>query len=242
MSDATAVATRNENGGHALRLTPEMERMDAIARQAKALAASTIIPATYRNNPSNCLVAIDMAMRTGVPALTVMQNLHVIQGKPSWSASFLIGAVNACGRFSPLRFEVQGETAKVGWKCRVVATSLDDGEVLEGPWVTWEMAQAEGWVSKSGSKWQTMPDLMIRYRAAAFWSRLFAPEIALGLMTSEEVHDVGPSQRNRKQELAAQLDRTDSDASEVVEAEFIEDEAELAATAAGEIPGLGLEG
>ncbi len=233
MSDATAVATRPDtNGAHAVRLTPEMERMDAIARQAKALASSTIIPDSYRGSPSNCLVAIDMAMRTGVPALTVMQNLHIIQGKPSWSASFLIGAVNACGRFSPLRFEVEGETASAGWKCRAVATSLDDGEVLEGPWVTWEMAMAEGWVNKSGSKWKTMPDLMIRYRAAAFWSRLFAPEIALGLMTSEEVHDIGPTERTRKQEIAAALDSVEPG---VVEAELVDAEA-------GEIQsGLNLE-
>lgn len=238
MSDATAVATRPEqNGtGHALRLTPEMERMDAIARQAKALAASTIIPAAYRDQPSNCLVAIDMAMRTGVPALTVMQNLHIIKGRPAWSASFLIGAVNACGRFSPLRFEVQGEIAAPGWKCRVVATSLDDGEVLDGPWVTWEMAQSEGWTGRNGSKWLTMPDLMIRYRSAAFWSRLFAPEIALGLMTSEEVTEIGPSERDRREQLAAALDREEPVS---VEAEFIEDfEADEAATAAGNLPGL----
>jgi hypothetical protein len=53
-----------------------------------------------------------------------------------------------------------------------------------------KMAKAEGWVSKNGSKWQTMPELMIRYRAAAFFGRLYAPEIMMGMQTMEEVIDV----------------------------------------------------
>jgi hypothetical protein len=54
------------------------------------------------------------------------------------------------------------------------------------------MAKKEGWATKSGSKWQTMPDLMIRYRAAAFWGRLYIPELLVGIQTEEEVVDVEP--------------------------------------------------
>jgi hypothetical protein len=51
------------------------------------------------------------------------------------------------------------------------------------------MAKAEGWLTKSGSKWQTMPELMLRYRAAAFFARLYAPDITLGMATTEELRD-----------------------------------------------------
>ena len=54
------------------------------------------------------------------------------------------------------------------------------------------MAKAEGWFGKAGSKWQTMPDLMIRYRAAAFWGRLYIPELLVGIQTQEEVVDIEP--------------------------------------------------
>jgi hypothetical protein len=54
------------------------------------------------------------------------------------------------------------------------------------------MAKREGWATKSGSKWQTMPDLMIRYRAAAFWGRLYIPELLVGIQTQEEVLDIEP--------------------------------------------------
>ena len=52
------------------------------------------------------------------------------------------------------------------------------------------MAKKEGWFNKSGSKWQTMPEQMLRYRAAAFWQRVYCPEISMGFMTTEEAEDI----------------------------------------------------
>lgn len=52
------------------------------------------------------------------------------------------------------------------------------------------MINAEGWASKNGSKWKTMPDQMFIYRAAAFWQRAYAPELGMGLITTEELGDV----------------------------------------------------
>jgi hypothetical protein len=56
------------------------------------------------------------------------------------------------------------------------------------------MAKAEGWLTKTGSKWITMPELMLKYRAAAFFGRLYAPEVLMGMQTSEEVIDITPIQ------------------------------------------------
>lgn len=66
------------------------------------------------------------------------------------------------------------------------------GERLEGPEVSIAMAKAEGWYEKTGSKWKTMPELMLRYRAAAFFGRLYAPDVLMGMQTAEEVIDVEP--------------------------------------------------
>jgi hypothetical protein len=53
-----------------------------------------------------------------------------------------------------------------------------------------EMADKEGWTKKPGSKWLSMPNQMLRYRAAAFWQRAYCPEISMGLMTAEEAEDI----------------------------------------------------
>ena len=74
--------------------------------------------------------------------------------------------------------------------CRAYATDKGDGEECLGPLVTMAMAKAEKWYTKNGSKWLTMPELMLRYRAAAFWVRTFTPELSLGMHTVEEVRDM----------------------------------------------------
>lgn len=66
--------------------------------------------------------------------------------------------------------------------------------ILEGPPVSMSMAFKEGWYAKDGSKWQTLPDLMLRYRAASFFGRLFAPELMMGLPTVDELEDRGPEE------------------------------------------------
>ena len=96
--------------------------------------------------------------------------------------------VNGCGRFTPLRFEISGEGDSLA--CYAVATDIKTDQELKGPTITMAMAKKEGWATKSGSKWLTMPELMIRYRSAAFWGRLFAGDLLVGLQTQEEVIDV----------------------------------------------------
>lgn len=167
----------------------------AARAMAEALAATDIVPKQYQNNPSNCLVALELANRTGASVMMVMQNLYVIEGKPSWSSTFLLGAINSCGRFTPIRYEFEGTPSQNGWRCRAVATDIKTGDRLDGEWITWEMVKAEGWLNKKGSKWQTIPGQMMRYRAVAFWSRVYAPDVSLGMHAADEVEDFTQSRR-----------------------------------------------
>lgn len=157
-------------------------------RVAKMLASSSLIPKDYQGNIQNTMIALEMSNRIGASPLMVMQNLYIVHGKPSWSSSFIIAAINATKKFTPLRFLITGE----GKTLTCIAWALENGtnERLESPKVTMEMAEAEGWVNKNGSKWKTMPDLMIRYRAATFFGRLYAPEVLMGMMSSDEVVDI----------------------------------------------------
>lgn len=156
-------------------------------RAASALAASTLVPQQFRN-VANALIAIDMANRLKCSPLMVMQQLYVVQGKPSWSAQFVIAAINACGRFTPLRFDLTG--VDMNRQCHAEATDRATGQIIEGPVVTMQMAKAEGWMDKSGSKWKTMPELMLRYRAGTFFGRLYAPDVLMGLYTQDEALDI----------------------------------------------------
>jgi hypothetical protein len=157
-------------------------------REAKMYSVSTIVPKEYQGNTANCMIACEIAHRIGASPSMVMQNLYIVHGKPSWSSSFLIACCNQCGRFSPMDFEFSGQGDEYG--CEAVATVLETGKVLRGTKITWKMVKAEGWDSKAGSKWKTMPEQMFRYRAATFFVRTHAPEISLGFPTKDEQYDI----------------------------------------------------
>lgn len=161
-------------------------------RMAKMLSSSDMVPKEYKESGNgkgvaNTMIALNLARRTGSDPLMVMQNLYLVHGRPGWSSAFIIASLNSCGRFEPLQFVMTGEGANLG--C-FVRTKDKSGNVLEGPEVNMAMAKAEGWLDKSGSKWKTMPSLMIRYRAAAFFGRLYAPDILMGMQTAEELQDI----------------------------------------------------
>ncbi|QKU21873.1 recombinase RecT [Acinetobacter lwoffii] len=212
----------------------------AMHHMAESLANSTIIPEAFRNtimvkdrydqqakkwlfrpeaNPngvSNCIIALNMAQRLGADPMMIMQNLYLVDGRPSWSSQFIIAAINSSGRYSPLRFDITGgdeeveipyavtewiynqatnkkepvesnQTARVkNYKCVAWVVEKATGERLESTPITMEMAVKEGWYQKNGSKWQSMPEQMLRYRAASFFGRIYAPDLLMGLRTQEE--------------------------------------------------------
>lgn len=182
-------------------------------RMASALAASTIVPKLYQGSISNCLIAVEMAQRIGASPLMVMQNLHIIQGRPSFSSKFLIATLNTSGRFSPMQYEISKPEKKTieyeiwtgpdGQRkkekrsitvscmtCIAFAKDLRSGDILKGPPVTIEMAVREGWYTKNDSKWPNMPEAMLHYRAASFFVNTYCPEISMGMSTQEEAEDI----------------------------------------------------
>lgn len=189
-----------------------LDTFENAQRMANMLSKSDLVPSTYRGRPENCMIAMEMAQRLRISPLMVMQNLHTIEGKPSWSGQFSSAAISASGRFTALRYikEDKGEievTYQVAqWENKVKtyvtkktkirnivvrawATEVSTGEKLVGPEVSVEMAYKEGWATKNGSKWQTMPDLMLHYRAATFFARVYDPAALLGMHTEDEVID-----------------------------------------------------
>lgn len=172
-------------------------------RMARALCSSTLVPSTFQGdeNIGSAMIALEISQRLQASPLMVMQNLNVIHGRPAWSSQFIIAALNSCGRFSPLRFDVTGDGENKS--CIAWAYDKASGDRLEGPPVSIAMAKAEGWAGKSGSKWKSMPDLMLRYRSAAFFGRLYAPDILMGMHSVEEIVDVGEKTRKPKQVATA---------------------------------------
>lgn len=156
---------------------------------ATYLSKSALVPDTYANKPENCLIALDLANRSGMSPLTIMQNLYIVKGKPAWSGQFAIALVNGSRRFArPLKPIYFGTPNTLSWGCYMTTVDLL-GNIIDGTKITMQMAKDEGWVDKSGSKWKTMPEQMLAYRAGAFFARLYCPDVLYGIQMVEEVKD-----------------------------------------------------
>lgn len=154
-------------------------------RMSKALSSSTIVPKDYRGNMGNCLIALDLATRLNTSPLLIMQNLYIIHGRPAWYTQYIIAMINNSKKYkTELQFDVSGKGDSLSCYAFVEDYS---GHIVKGPTITMAMAKAEGWTSRDGSKWKTMPEVMIRYRAASFFGRLNCPEMVMGIYSADEV-------------------------------------------------------
>jgi hypothetical protein len=191
-------------------LVPDMYRVSDKNSEQKAI--------------SNTIIAMDIAVRLNANLLMVMQNMTPIYGKPAWASKFLIAMINSCGKYEKLEYkwndlgEIQNyrykeyensyangkKTTSVVEKvftgpirnleCVAFTTEKATKKLLESPPVSVKLAIDEGWYTKKGSKWPTMTNLMLIYRAASQWASVHAPELSMGIKTIEEVRDVEDAQ------------------------------------------------
>lgn len=177
------------------------EGFGLLQRMAKLFASSSLVPQHFQNNISNCAIALNMSQRLGADPLLMMQNLYIVHGNPGWSSKFLIAMFNQCGRYTSIKYRETGTKGTDSQGVVAYTTEKDTDELIEGPEVTIAIAKKEGWFGKNGSKWQTMPDQMLRYRAAAWMIRTTAPELAMGLQTEDELRDVMPERNITKEAI-----------------------------------------
>lgn len=183
-------------------------------QMAKGLSQSTLVPQQFQNNPANCLIALEQSNRLNISPMAVMQNLYIVQNRPSFSSSFIIGLINASGKYDmELQFD---EEEKDGKPYACTCWTEKDGRKVTGIKITMDMAEKEGWSKKNGSKWVTIPQVMLRYRAASFFARMNCPELSIGLYSKEELDDFTPIKKG-KASLNDVLSEDEVDVGEVVE-------------------------
>lgn len=202
------------------------EQFQMAKQAAEMLASSSMVPAAYQNNPGSCFIALNTALRLRMDPLMIMQNLYVVQNRPSWSGQFAIALVNICPKFSATWFEYRNE--EDFQKGVRMCAQLKTGQNVYGTWITPEMVKAEGW----GKKWQTMPEQMYKYRAAAFFARTNCPEALLGLSVEGEAEDIADKSQP---DIKPPLFKSRASMGDVVDAEKVADSPRL--PVAAEVPG-----
>ena len=170
----------------------EVKKFELEQRKAKAFVATDFFPAHLRKgnetaNIGTAIIVLDLAQRMNIGALEVAQSIYIIHGKPSFETKFLVARLNSSGL---LKGRLQTIVSPDDNSAHCEAIDAQTGQLLKGTTITMEMARREGWLSKNGSKWQTMPELMMKYRAQSFFINEFFPEVKYGLKTSDEAEDI----------------------------------------------------
>lgn len=209
-------------------------KFNQLWRVSQVFAASQLVPMHYQQKPNDCFVATQMALRLGTDPMMFMQNTYVIHGKPGMLSQLVIALINARGPFcGPIqwKFTGKGDTRA----CTAYAKHKATGEICEAT-VSWDMATKEGWTTKKGSKWQTMPDLMFQYRSAAFLGRLYCPECLMGMRTVDELNDITANEESTQEPPAAGIaGLKDRMAKQVESAEVVEPEVDVPTTLSEQI-------
>ncbi|PPB58731.1 hypothetical protein CDQ71_00080 [Campylobacter hyointestinalis subsp. hyointestinalis] len=169
----------------------EVKKFELEQRRATALSKSAFFPANLKGDVASAVIIYDLANRMNLSVLEIAQSVFIIRDKPSFSTQFLTARLNQSGLIKGRLRTIISDDKQSAY-CEAI--DAQTGELLKGMTVTMDIARKEGWLGKNGSKWQTMPELMLRYRAQSFFISEFFSEVKFGLKTKEEMEDIADVQ------------------------------------------------
>ena len=182
VADQSAPITQQDRS---LDFLTDADAFEHIWRVATAFSGSKMVPECFRNKPQDTFVAIQMALQLQINPLLCLQNITVINSKPSFSAQFMIGLANSRGPFAgPLTWHSEGQGDSLSVTCQATLTAT--GEVVSVN-VSMAMAKADGWTKNA--KYRSIPEQMLRYRSATWLIRLYCPEVTCGMQSTDELKD-----------------------------------------------------
>ena len=155
------------------------------------LASSTMVPRDFQGKPGNVLVAIQWGREVGLGPLQALQNIAVINGRPSIWGDAALALVRGHPDCLSVQEGVEGEgEARQGW-CEVTRR----GEQPQRRTFSVVDAKRAGLLNKPGP-WTQYPDRMLQLRARGFAIRDVFPDALRGVMTREEAEDTPPEPRH----------------------------------------------
>lgn len=177
---AAGAMTYSREGG----ITPT--NFDEAWRVAQLFARSNLVPKDYRDQPENCLVAMQMGAEVGLKPLQALQGIAVINGRPSIWGDAMWALVqghqvveDAHETFDPETMTATCTIRRKGRAQPYVQSFSKADAVTAGLW------------GKAGP-WTTNPRRMLQMRARAFCARDAVPDVLKGLSVAEEALDIPP--------------------------------------------------
>lgn len=168
------------NQGSLVQRTSQFASLDEKLHYCQFLAQAEMLPPNYAKKPSNVLVAIELGEVLGLPAITTLMEVYVVNNRPSMSARLMATLARKAG------YKVETTSSKTG-----ATTTITRRDTQQQYQVTFaqEDAQKANLLTKDGP-WKTYPQRMYEARSISACVRLACPEVLMGLAyTPEELGD-----------------------------------------------------
>ena len=172
--------------------------VDQAIRISEMFAKSDLVPDSYKNKPANIFLAVSAGASLGLAPFQAMQNIAVINGKPSVWGDALLAMVRNDKRCLSVKESIEGEGRNMKATC-VVSRLAPNGET-ELISSSFSMGQAQSANLLNRPPWKSYPDRMLQMRARGFALRDAFADVIGGLITSEEAQDY-PVPKDAVQEL-----------------------------------------
>lgn len=162
----------------------EPSSMAEAMKVAELLAGSSMVPRDFQGKPANVLVAIQWGREIGLGTMQALQNIAVINNRPSLWGDAAIAVCRGHPACASIREGVDGEgDARHGW-----CEAQRKGEAPQRREFSVADAKRAGLWGKSGP-WQQYPDRMLQMRARGFALRDVFPDALRGVVLAEEAQD-----------------------------------------------------
>lgn len=170
---------------------------------SKMIASSEMIPTNYRNKPNDVLCAIQWGNEIGLAPLQALQNIAVINGRPSLWGDSLVAVCKSHPDFRGIEESFIEEEDKA--VCVVKRNIAGTIEITKKSF-SYKDAQRANLTNKQGP-WKQYPTRMLQLRARGFALRDAFPDAIKGIITTEEAMDF-PEEKKPPMKTAEKLNDT----------------------------------
>jgi hypothetical protein len=157
---------------------------EEVMRLAELMASSDLVPRDYKGKPGNCVVAMQMGSELGINSMQAIQNIAVINGRPSIWGDLGLAIVKSHKDFVSMVETSTGKGEAEVARCVI--------ERKNQPTVTVEYGVNDAKTARLWGKegpWKTSPSRMLQMRARWFAMRDQFPDALKGISAAEETSD-----------------------------------------------------
>ncbi len=193
------------------------DSLDKMMRLADVMATGrATLPKHFNGNSADCLAVVMQAMQWKMNPFAVAQKTHLVNGVLGYEAQLVNAVITTCAPVvDRLHYEWYGDWDKVIGK--FVIKTGDKGEYRQPGW---KLADEEGlgvkvWATfrgedeprvlelllaqartRNSTLWADDPRQQLAYLATKRWSRLYCPDVILGVYSPDELEESSPRLRD----------------------------------------------